>query len=69
MNTIWYVPIFKWSFPPDEVDGIQHGLTIYNTLEDLYGFNPEAVGHFSLSGEVFSKSQFEARDTSEEIWR
>lgn len=49
MKMAFYVPIFKHS-----VDGVggSFGCTMYSSVQDVYGFHPDAIDHFEVSGDV-----------------
>ena len=58
MKLTYYVPIYKWGDSPDGVHGGTHGDHMYSELNDLYGFEPDAVGHFELSGVLPTENEF-----------
>jgi hypothetical protein len=62
MTVTYYVPIYKWgSVNPDNVHGVTTATHFYSTLEDLYGFEPESVGHFEMTGTVPTENEFKLR--------
>jgi hypothetical protein len=62
MRTTVYVPVYQWSdVDPNSVNGVAYGTTIYNDLNDLYGYEPDAIGHFELQGEIPTENEFKRK--------
>jgi hypothetical protein len=66
MKHTYYVPIYKWGDEKTTVNGTEHGITMYQNLQDLYGFeyhygNKEqtVVGYYEVSGELPTQEEFE----------
>lgn len=58
MKLTYYVPIYEWGDSPDTVHGGAHGCNMYSELNDLYGFEPDAVGHMELKGVLPTENEF-----------
>ena len=58
MKSKYFVPIYQWGDTPDSENGIQYGCTMYLDLDQLYGFETEAVGHFEVEGICPTESEF-----------
>ena len=61
MNSTYYVAIYKWGDTEDSVHGGVSGSIIYLSLQDLYGFEPEAVGYFEVAGNVITQNEFKRK--------
>ena len=61
MKVTYYVPIYQWGNSPDAVHGGAHGTNIYSELNDLYGFEPDAVGHLELTGILPTENEFKTQ--------
>lgn len=54
-----YVPIYRWNDSnPDVVHGIAFGTTHYDDLNELFAFEPDAVGYFEMHGEIPTENEF-----------
>ena len=62
MILTYYVPIFKWGDNPQTVNNGSHGTCIYNDLQMLYAYEPEAIGYFEVTGKVPTKEEFECKN-------
>lgn len=63
MKLTYYVPIYKWGADPYKDHDMAHGVAMYGSLQDLYGFESqygEVVGYFEVSGTIPTQSEFEA---------
>jgi hypothetical protein len=61
MKLTYYVPIYEWGDSPDTVHGGSHGLNIYPQLDDLYCFEPDAIGHWELAGILPTENEFKEK--------
>lgn len=59
MTLTYYVPIFEWGESPTVVSGTTSGCEMYQSLQDLYGFNPTAIGYFKVTGKMPTQEEFE----------
>lgn len=61
MKLTYYVPIYEWANDPDGVHGGAHGCTIYYDLNELYGIEQDAVGHFEVIGTLPTENEFKTK--------
>jgi len=61
MKLTYYIPIYEWGNSPNTVHGGCHGRNMYSELNDLYGFEPDAVGHFELTGVLPTEDEFKTQ--------
>lgn len=62
MKLTWYIPILSWGPDANSEAGNVSSREIYNNVQDVYGFNPDAVGHYEVSGDQPTRNQFEAAE-------
>ncbi len=62
MKVVYYIPIYTWGEDDNSVNGVASGTTIYCELKDLYGFEPDAIGHMELSGTTPTKNEFDLKN-------
>lgn len=58
----YYVPIYKWGNTESEVTGSESGTTLYTQINELYAFEPNAIGYFEVSGKFPTKIEFKYSD-------
>lgn len=58
----YYIPIYKWGDNKHVTYGTSSGTTLYMNLQDLYGFEPDAVGYYIVSGKVPTQEEFEKQN-------
>jgi hypothetical protein len=58
MKSVFFIPIYEWGEESNTTHGSSFGTTIYSELQDLYGFEPDAIAHFEVSGELPTEGEF-----------
>jgi hypothetical protein len=47
-----FVPIYEYGDPENGGAGTVFGCTVYSNLQDLFGFEPDAIDYFEVEGTV-----------------
>jgi hypothetical protein len=61
MNNIYYVAVYEWGDNEDSIDGTTTGVVLHLTIDDLYAFDPEAIGYYEVMGDLPTENEFKRK--------